>query len=119
MTVEDVTETEWDNKVLFQDHVAVDFWAEWCGFCKQLAPVYDQVSNEATNMKFVKVNVENEMNLAQKYGVQGIPAIKIFCNGKEVGGVVGYRTKEQLIQDIAKVRSEDEACAANSSKIKQ
>ncbi len=119
MTVEDVTEAQWEEKVLSQDHVAVDFWAEWCGFCKQLAPVYDQVSDEVTDMKFVKVDVGKEAGLAQRYGVQGIPAIKFFCNGKEVGGVVGYRTKEQLKQDITRVRAEDEACVANSSDMRQ
>ena len=119
MATEDVTEAQWDEKVLSQDHVAVDFWAEWCGFCKQLAPVYDQVSDEVTDMKFVKVNVQNEGGLAQRYGVQGIPAIKFFCNGQEVGGVVGYRTKDQLKQDITRVRAEDEACVANSSDMRQ
>ena len=119
MTVEDVTEAQWNDKVISQDYVAVDFWAEWCAFCKRLAPVYDEVSNEVTDMKFVKVNIENEMGLAQKYGVQGIPAIKFFCNGKEVGGVVGFRTKDQLKQDITKARAEGEACVANSSDIKQ
>jgi len=119
MTVEEVTEAQWDEKVLSQDHVAVDFWAEFCGFCKQLAPVYEQVSNEITDMKFVKVDVQSEIGLAQKYGVQGIPAIKFFCHGKEVGGVVGYRSKDLLKQDVARVREEDEACIANSSDMKQ
>ncbi len=64
-------------------------------------------------------NIENEMDLAQKYGVQGIPAIKFFCNGKEVGGVVGLRSKDQLKQDIAKARAEGEACAASTSNVKQ
>ena len=118
MTAEDVTEAQWDEKVLSQDYVAIDFWAEWCSFCKQLAPVYDEVSNEMTNMKFVKVNVGNEMGLAQKYGIHGIPAIKFFCKGKEVGSVTGFRTKTQLVQDITRIQSEGETCAANSSNMK-
>ncbi|AJZ76208.1 thioredoxin family protein [Candidatus Nitrosotenuis cloacae] len=119
MVVEDVTEGQWNEKVLSQDHVAVDFWAPWCPFCVKLAPVFEQVSGEVSDMKFVKVNVQNEQNIASKYGVLGIPAIKFFCHGKEVGGVVGYRTKEQLKQDIAKVRAEDESCVANSSDMKR
>ena len=119
MATEDVTAAQWDEKVLSQDYVAVDFWAEWCAFCKQLAPIYEEVSNEVTDTKFVKVNVGNEMDLAQKYGVQGIPVIKFFCNGKEVGSVVGLRTKDQLKQDVARVRAEAESCAANSSEMKQ
>jgi len=119
MAVEDVKEAQWEEKVLSQDYVAVDFWGDWCAFCKQLAPIYEEVSNEITDMKFVKVDVGSEMNLAQKYGVQGIPAIKFFCNGKEVGGIVGLRTKNQLKQDITKARAEGEACAASTSNVKQ
>lgn len=119
MTVEDVTQALWKEKVLSQDFVIVDFWADWCGFCKQLAPIFDEVSSEITDIPFVKVNVGNEMELAQTYGIQSIPAIKFFCFGKEVGGVTGFRTKTQLTQDIAKVRSEGESCAANSSNFKK
>ena len=76
------------------------------------------ISNSLFSKKFVKVDVGSEMNLAQKYGVQGIPAIKFFCNGKEVGGIVGLRTKEQLKQDIAKAHAEGVACAASTSNVK-
>ena len=104
--------------MISNDFVVVDFWAEWCSFCKQLAPIFDEVSDEFSDVKFYKVNVGEEMDLAQRYGVQGIPATKFFCFGKEVGGVTGFRTKTQLAQDITKARSEGETCAANSSELK-
>jgi len=78
MATEDVTEAQWDEKVLSQDHVAVDFWAEWCGFCKQLAPVYDQVSNEVTDMKFVKVNVQKRRWFGSKVWRTGNPCNQVL-----------------------------------------
>jgi thioredoxin 1 len=119
MPVEDVTEAGWNDKVLSQDRVAVDFWAPWCPFCVRLAPVFDKASDEVSDMKFVKVNVQNEQSVASKYGVQGIPAIKFFCHGREVGSVLGFRNFEQLKRDIERVRVEDESCVANSSEMKQ
>lgn len=119
MTVEAVIESQWDEKVLSQDHVVVDFWAEWCAYCKQLAPIYEKVSNEIKDIKFVKVDTQSEMNLASKYGVMGLPTIKFFCHGKEVSSISGFRTEEQLKQDITRVQAEDESCAANTSEIKQ
>lgn len=118
MPLEDVSEAQWNDKVLSQDHVAVDFWAPWCPFCIRLAPVFEEISGEVSDMKFVKVNVQNEQTIASKYGVLGIPVIKFFCHGREVSSVVGFRSKEQLRQDITRIRAEDEACVANSSKMK-
>jgi len=120
MAVEEVKESEWDEKVLSQESlVAADFWAQTCPFCLRLAPVFEEVSNEVTDVKFVKVNVQNEPNLATKYGVQGIPVIKYFCKGLVVGEVLGYRNKEQLTQDVQKFRSEQEQCVANASRVSQ
>lgn len=119
MTAEDVTEAGWNDKVLSQDHVAVEFWAPWCPFCVRLGPVFDKVSDEVSDTKFVKVNVQDEQSIASKYGVQGIPVIKFFCHGKEVGSVLGFRNIEQLKRDVERVRAEDESCVANSSEMKQ
>ena len=119
MVVENISESIWDEKITSTNLAVVDFWADWCGFCKQLAPIYDEVSENFPDILFAKVDVGVEMNLAQKFGIQGIPAIKFFCFGKEVGSVTGFRTKTQLLQDIVKVQSEAEACAANSSNLKK
>ena len=96
MTVEDVTEAQWDEKVLSQNHVAVDFWAEWCGFCKQLAPIFEEISNEIQNIAFVKINVGEEMELAQKYGVFSIPTLAIFSEGKVKSQAAGAASKDKI-----------------------
>ncbi len=115
---EDVKEANWDQLLSQDGLIAADFWATWCQFCMRLKPVFEEVSNDFADVKFVKVNVEEEQNIASKYGVQGIPVIKYFCKGMEVGSVLGFRTKEQLTQDVKKIMSEQEQCLANASKMK-
>ncbi len=118
MAAEDVKEANWEQLLSQDGLIAADFWATWCPFCMQLKPVFEEVSNDFPDVKFVKVNVQDEPNISSKYGVQGIHVIKYFCKGKEVGSVLGFRTKEQLIQDIKKIMSEQEQCLANASKMK-
>ena len=118
MPAEDVKEANWDQLLSQDGLIAADFWATWCPFCMQLKPVFEEVSNDFADVKFVKVNVQEEQNIASKYGVQGIPVIKYFCKGMEVGSVLGFRTKEQLTQDVKKIMSEQEQCLANASKMK-
>ncbi len=118
MAAEDVKEAEWDQLLSQDGLIAVDFWATWCPFCMQLKPVFEEVSNDFPDVKFVKVNVQDEPNISSRYGVQGIPVIKYFCKGMEVGSVLGFRTKEQLTQDVKKIMSEQEQCLANASKMK-
>ena len=115
---EDVKEANWDQLISQDGLIAADFWATWCPFCMQLKPVFEEVSNDFADVKFVKVNVQEEPNIASKYGVQGIPVIKYFCKGMEVGSVLGFRTTEQLTQDVKKIMSEQEQCLANASKMK-
>ena len=118
MAAEDVKEANWDQLLSQDGLIAADFWAPWCQFCVKLAPVFEEISNDYPEVKFVKVHVENEPGIASKYGVQGIPVIKFFCKGMEVASVLGYRSKEQLTQDVKKIMSEQEQCLANASKMK-
>ena len=118
MTTKQITTKQWDQEVLSQRFVVVDFWADWCGFCKQLAPIFEEISNEMDNIAFVKINVGEEMELAQKYGVQGLPTIKFFCLGKEISSLSGFRPKDELLSDIGTIYAESEQCAENISKIK-
>ncbi len=118
MAAEDVKEAEWDQLLSQDGLIAADFWAIWCPFCMQLKPVFEEVSNDFADVKFVKINVQDEPNIASKYGVQGIPVIKYFCKGMEVGSVLGFRPIEQLTQDVKKIMSEKEQCLANTSKMK-
>ena len=102
-----VTEVNQDNfkeMVLESDiPVVVDFWADWCGPCKMLSPVIDDVERElGTTAKFVKVNVDENPVLSPEYSIASIPTVLIFKNGTVVEKFVGFRPKEAFITAIQK-----------------
>ena len=82
--------------------VLVDFWAEWCGPCRMVSPIIDQIGVEhADKLAVVKVNVDEEPELAMKYNITGIPALKVFVNGEVVKDIIGAKPKPVLEQDLA------------------
>lgn len=112
----DIKSSEWDALVQGKKLVAADFWAPWCPYCKMLKPVFESVSQDYGNeIQFVKVNVDEEQDIAAKHGIQGIPVVKFFCEGREVGEIVGYVPKDVLKQEIDKVAKLAPACIANTS----
>ena len=85
--------------LLAKEPVLVDFWATWCGPCRMLAPVIEEIANEyAGKVKVGKVNVDDERELALKYGVSSIPTVMVFQNGEVKETSVGYRPKEEIEQ---------------------
>ena len=82
--------------------VVVDFWASWCGPCRMLGPVLEELEKEMPDMVFGKVNVDEEPELAMTYGISAIPAVLVFRNGQKAVTSVGYQPKAQLKQLLEK-----------------
>jgi len=93
---------DFEREVVKSDKlVIVDFWAEWCGPCKAVAPLLDEIAKElADKVKIVKVNVDEEQQLAQQYGIYNIPTLLFFKNGKVLEQVVGTAAKKVLVEKI-------------------
>ena len=98
----DVTSASFQADVLDSARpVLVDFWAEWCGPCRMVSPILDQIGEEyADKITIVKVNVDNEPALAQQYGITGIPALQVFKGGQLVKSMVGAKPKQILVNDL-------------------
>jgi thioredoxin 1 len=100
--VSEVTDKDFENNVLQSDQpVLVDFWAEWCHPCKMLAPTVDKVAQEYEGKaKVVKLNVDDNIQTGQRYGIKGIPTLILFNGGVEVDRVVGATSKDNIARMI-------------------
>lgn len=93
-----LTEATFENEVIKSDvPVLVDFWATWCGPCRMLAPIIEEIANEYEGKaKVCKVNVDEQPALAAKYGIMSIPTLILFKNGEVAEKTVGLKTKDQI-----------------------
>jgi len=81
--------------------VLVDFWAEWCGPCRAVGPILEEISNEyGAKLKIVKLNTDEEGAIAMKYGISSIPTMNVFVNGEVVKTIVGAKPKPALLKDL-------------------
>jgi thioredoxin 1 len=81
--------------------VLIDFWASWCGPCRMIAPVIEELSSEVKNAKICKVNVDEEPEIAQQFGVMSIPTLAVVQDGKVVNKMVGARPKSEILKMLA------------------
>ncbi len=116
----EITASMWDQKILNSRKLtAVDFWATWCPWCMKLKPVFEEVSNEYKDkIAFVMIEVKPENDpVLSRYNIQGIPVIKFFCEGREVGELIGYMPKDKLRHSVDEILQNHKQCMAQSSVI--
>ncbi len=103
--VKDIKDSEFENLVLKSDKpVLVDFWASWCGPCRMMAPVFEEVAaSYGDKVNFYKLNVDENQDTPKKYGVRGIPTLMLFKDGNVVNTIVGAVPKGQIEELIKKL----------------
>lgn len=101
MAVNKLNTNDFEKEVLgFDGTVLLDFYADWCGPCKMLSPIIEEVSEECTDVRFFKVNVDLSPELASAFGIVSIPTLIAFKNGKVISQNVGYCTKDAVLRMI-------------------
>ena len=102
MATSKVTTASFDADVLKSSTpVLVDFWAEWCGPCRAVGPILEEISNEhGAKLKIVKLNTDEESAIAIKYGISSIPTMNVFVNGEIVKTIVGAKPKPAMLKEL-------------------
>jgi len=99
MSVQKLNQNSFHNAIA-NGTALVDFYADWCGPCRMVSPIVDEIAEERSDITVGKVNVDDENALAMKYGVMSIPTLIVFQDGKEVHRIVGYRPKSAILAQL-------------------
>ena len=103
MNVIEINQNEFDEKVSNSDKkVLIDVYANWCGPCKMLSPIIDELANEIDNINFYKLDIDESEDIARRYGIMSIPTLLIFDNGELKEKIVGFKNKEELKEILNK-----------------
>jgi len=109
----------WDKEVIKSETpVVIDFWHQMCGWCLKLNPLFDKLPEHFENVKFGKMNIldsDENRETAMNIGVMGTPTIKIFCKGRDIGEMVGFRPIERLVSDLKEILDNKDECLEQST----
>ena len=101
MAIINLTRNNFKSEVMGSDKtVLIDFWAEWCGPCRMMSPVIDEIADEVSDVKVCKVNVDEASDLASMFGIESIPTLIVIKNGQTVNKSIGLISKEQVLSLI-------------------
>lgn len=117
MTADDVRSQDWDRLVVRSERpVAVEFWAPWCPWCRKLIPEFDALTSDYQGkLTMFKLNTEDHPDIAMRYGVMGLPTIKMFCQGRSIGEIIGYMPKPRLKAELDRLLQNNRECLESSS----
>lgn len=98
MSVIDINENNFETEILNSEKkVLLDFWASWCGPCRMVSPIVDEIAKERTDIKVAKVNVDEQPKLAEKYGIMSIPTLAVLEKGEVLRQAVGAQSKSEIL----------------------
>jgi len=117
--VSEIHASQWDSEVVnAEGPVVVDFWHHMCGRCNKLNPIFAQLPEAIPGVKFLKVNIlESPENrkVAIDSGVMGTPTIKVFCEGRPIGELIGFKPHEKLVKELTEILNQKDSCLAQST----
>ena len=108
MKVKEIQEKEWKKTIDQKGKVLIDCYAPWCGPCRMLSPIIDDLSEEINNVTFYKINIDDAASVSEKYEIMSIPTLLLFENGNLKDTIVGFKSKEELEELLKKIGDKNE-----------